>query len=344
MKTSVAKVQKIIDERRVMESYKKKIYPEGYEKIIREFKSKVLCYDGYCLKTDYNGWSALYDVIKNECSMIEYGNLSYFIDCSSSFSCGKFKEIVFNLTDETADEEYTNRHYIMTVKQENGKFVKNITKQSVPYYAKIDKNHINTNLNSYDFAIFCNHFLVLTRNDNDNLYYLFCFGKCPEKRISFLQDCLKEKVKLQKGDLVKDLSYLYNERQFRSLKDTIKSEKIQKIKDDILKCFETQNFQKIQSYLSTDFAYTNFYSYGYETARLIVKHYKNMFSLVKEIVVVKSKISDTQILIALKLRENTERTRNVVILIDIDHEYRIKSISEPATFLYGINEYDDEVE
>ena len=93
--------------------FKKIIYRDKYEELMKEFKHIAEDNVPYAYKrTNYNGWATLLDKIKSpECEKMKMGNLSYFVNAQISVEKDGTMKVFFNLTDETADEKYTDDYY-----------------------------------------------------------------------------------------------------------------------------------------------------------------------------------------------------------------------------------------
>ena len=101
--------------------FKKEIYSNAYNEIINNIKNSINNNTPMTIyKTNYKGWSNLiwevearsYDENKKlilDLKNIKYGNLSYFICFHITYD--KSPLILFELTDDSADIQYTNDYY-----------------------------------------------------------------------------------------------------------------------------------------------------------------------------------------------------------------------------------------
>lgn len=309
------------------------IYKEKYQELMNNFENVIKNNIPFShIKTNYNGWSDLLNRLKKEdCKEIEYGNLSYFISVNFKFSNGNFEKANIVLTDDSADEKYTDDYCFIKIYYKNGVLKKDFVKEK-----ELNRdNDCECVWFTCDFYYFYDCFLVFCRCDMDELYYLFCFGD-NSKLDLLLKDTKLDKIK---SNIVADMSYIFSEKVFQWEDNT---EIFEQIGTTIIDAIKNNQLNKISDYFENDLIYTSGNIYGFEKTNNIQELFSEIVNS-KDIIEMKifhGICCDNGVEIFAKMRQEDGKIKNKIIYLKINHNHKIYYIEDVMTLLYGIPEFE----
>ncbi len=317
--------------------FKKIIYKEAYDELMKEFKHIAEDNVPYAYKrTNYNGWSTLLHRLKqSQCEIIKYGNLSYFIDTYICVIDDKQMKVIFNLTDATADEKYTEKYYDIEMDfiddKTTRRFVERDTKNKFDY-----KEWAHTFLNNFDFAWYKDHFIMLGRDDNTcgGLYTLFVFGDNAETIMNeFVGD---EDIKFTNTTLLQDIKYVYLEEKFKKEDNQDLLKQIEGVFQNAVK---EKNYNLFKEYVEDEVIYTNMSLYGFEDINGVQQIFNKIVDC-KEVILIESIYSQNEITTHIKRKTNDDRVHHMIIGMAINYNHKVYSASEIEPWLYNMPEYE----
>ncbi|MBO4695397.1 MAG: hypothetical protein J5656_05745 [Clostridia bacterium] len=317
--------------------FKKIIYKEAYDELMKEFKHIAEDNVPYAYKrTNYNGWFNLKQFMKHQqCDIIKHGNLSYFIDTNICIDDDKQMHVIFNLTDTTADEKYTEKYYDIEMDVIDNKttkrFVERDPKNKLDY-----KKWVHTSLNSFDFAWYKDHFIMLGRDDNTcgGLYTLFVFGDKAETIINeFIGE---EDIKFTNTTLLQDIKYVYLEEKFEKENNV---EVLKKIEGVFQNAVKENNYNLFKEYVEDEVIYTNMSLYGFEDINGVQQIFNKIVDC-KEVILIESIYGQNKITTHIKRKTNDNRVHHMIIEMAINYNHKVYSVSEIEPWLYNMPEYE----
>lgn len=309
---------------------KKIIYKDKYEELMKNFEKIVENNIPFShIRTNYSGWTQLlHRLEKLDCKTIEVGNLGYCIGLDYKFLNDNLEKAIVYLTDTDKDcKEYLNNYYQINIYYNDGVLKKDFIK-SCEYKSNFNDykdfwatKHLYTCCDFYYYYQDC--FIVLTRHDGENLYYLFCFGYNSQEKLKLLLDGV-EFHKIE-SNLLDDLKYLYDEYIFNQQDNSAICEKIGNM---ILSAIKINNFDDINLYLEKDIIYTSNTTYGFE-------EYSGLQIICDEIIKAKEIInikmkhnSENEIMFFAKIKTNDNKIKNKLFSVKFNHNQKIYYMEE----------------
>ena len=319
--------------------FKKVIYKKKYEELMKNFENIVKNNVPFShIRTNYNGWSQLLNRLeKPDCKKIEYGNLSYFICVFFKFLNDNFERAEVYLTDTGDDcKESINAYYQINIYYKDGILQKDFIKCD-EYKRDVDGYKII--LPSCDFYYFNDNFIIVTRDDKENLYYLFCFGEDSQETLNSLLDGVK--LDKFKSSLLDDLKYFYDDYIFANRAD---QDFILEIGKMVIDAIKTNNFDEVNKILEKNIIYTSNDVYGFEDYSGIQKICDEIVGS-KQILDVKMKYKvaneKNEMFFLAKFKTSDDKIKNKAFLIRINHNKKIYYMEETMPWLYGIPEFEE---
>ena len=319
--------------------FKKIIYTDKYEELMKEFKHIAEDNVPYTYKrTNYDGWTTLLDKIKSpECEKMKMGNLSYFVNAQISVEKDGTMKVFFNLTDETADEKYTDDYYRIELCSNENTKCRTFSKIEQNSDAKLNEEFIRVWLLGCDFGWYKNHFVVVFREDDTcgGLYGVLMFGDNASETLNeFIGE---ENLFVKSESLLVDLKYVYDEKTFEEQDNT-------KLLKTIVKAFDNackvKDYDVFKSYVEDNVVYSNTSLCGFDDENGVQDLFKKLTNC-KETKVFKNYVESNKILLYVKCKLEDGRTKNNVIEMKVNSNEKVYYAYEVDTFLYNIPEFDD---